>query len=305
VKFRHFLATPPPSTPSFRSRSSLTLILIVFSVRILLIDLISVSVKGQTAGQRSLDQLDKADQGSAELMRHLRDIATKGVESDPAFLGEPRFGIGMPAGRYFYYDTPFKRAFVFPDSDLLAIPMEALVRATVFRRDFEKVVPKEPFWKEPLGNVLRSIESCVEDYAAFERNERAGGWKGPCADSIQSAFLELGQSVQRYANAHSIRPPDGLDGRSPAEGYEVTIIVSPPRARVKIMTALEYLKCGVARDSKSCLEREWIDQLSDKTNLIGEYRYRVEWPADLNGPDEGHFGITKRTTLTFTPNKGK
>jgi hypothetical protein len=39
--------------------------------------------------------------------------------------------------------------------------------------------------------------------------------------------------------------------------------------------------------------------------MIGMYRYRIEWPAKLNGPEEGNLNIDEPKEIDFTPPAGK
>lgn len=64
------------------------------------------------------------------------------------------------------------------------------------------------------------------------------------------------------------------------------------------MSALQYRECRFFH-----LEEDefFTDVLQEEVDLIGRYRYRAEWAADLGGPDEGDFEVKGPTTLKFTP----
>src|SRR5271157_1333438 len=89
-----------------------------------------------------------------------------------------------------------------------------------------------------------------------------------------------------------------VEMRGSVRGYRVRVNVEPPRARVRVMTLLEYRKCLYFR---SPLEDQWIDLLSVENEMIGRYRYLALWPPELNGREEGEIEITGPATITFAP----
>ena len=65
------------------------------------------------------------------------------------------------------------------------------------------------------------------------------------------------------------------------------------------MTLLEFKKYQYFKTPRE--QYQWNDILDADNDLIGWYHYRVEWPADLNGPEEGDIEIKKPGVLTFRP----
>jgi len=66
------------------------------------------------------------------------------------------------------------------------------------------------------------------------------------------------------------------------------------------MTLLQYKKYQYFQVPKE--KYQWSDLLASDNDMIGWYHYRAEWPAELNGPDEGDFEVKGPGTITFKPN---
>ena len=89
-----------------------------------------------------------------------------------------------------------------------------------------------------------------------------------------------------------------VNTRGASDGYPVEIRIEPPKARVRFVPFLDYLRSQYFHKS---LDDEWND-LNPGTNiLIGRYHYRAEWPKSLNGPEEGNFEVHGKVTVTFRP----
>jgi hypothetical protein len=79
----------------------------------------------------------------------------------------------------------------------------------------------------------------------------------------------------------------------------VIVKIEPPRARVDVMTLLEYKKCRYSQIPED--QCQWNEILDPEHLMIGWYHYRADWPQDLNGTEAGDFEITKPGTITFRP----
>jgi hypothetical protein len=101
-----------------------------------------------------------------------------------------------------------------------------------------------------------------------------------------------------------MRQIDMEAARDRPTGFKVVVYVKPPKARVRCMPLLTYLRC--TRLAGLSLDMEWMDLSDGSTNsLIGKYWYRAEWPPDLGRTLEGTFEIGEDKTLTFFPQTGK
>ena len=225
----------------------------------------------------------------------LTQLAAEQVAEDGNLLGAVRFKIYEGTQTLSCDLTALPANVVLSDRDPYAIPLEALIRVTSLRRDFRATVPNEEFWKTPLNSVERAVQDCVVDIEATHRQQDVLVREQRCSENIEAEFEKLRTAIAVYAGARHL---EIVEKRGSARGYQVQVKVEPPRARVRVMTVLEYRKCLYFRRP---LEDQWIDLLSAENDMIGRYRYLAEWPPELNGPEEGEIEITRPTTITFVP----
>jgi hypothetical protein len=247
--------------------------------------------------QTSLEVL--SDQpGKRNSLDLLVSLATDEVHSDSTFLGRSRFEIDEQDHTFRLDLSPAPRRAVLSETDPYAVVLETLIRIESLHRDFKTTVPNEEFWIAPLNAVEAAVRQCSENIdRANSRTDSTRNQKA-CSTKIEEQFENLDASVRTYAGAHKLTPKATSLERDPAIGYRVQVKIDPPRARVKIMTVLEYKK---SLTFKTPLEDQWNELLDGENEMIGRYHYLAEWPAELNGPEEGNFEIRKPTTLTFRP----
>jgi hypothetical protein len=247
----------------------------------------------QTGLQSPSDKAGK--QSSLDL---LVSLATDEVHSDSAFLGRTRFELDEQDHTFRFDLSPVPRRAVLSETDPFSVVLEALIRVEALRRDFQTTVPNEQFWVKPLDSVQAVARQCSESIDRASSNAESEKTQKACSINIEEQLKSLDASVRIYAAAHKLTPKATSQERDPAIGYRVQVTIDPPRARVKIMTALEYKK---SLAFKTPLEDRWNDLLDGDNEMIGRYHYLAEWPAELNGPEEGNFEIRKPTKLTFRP----
>jgi hypothetical protein len=146
--------------------------------------------------------------------------------------------------------------------------------------------------------VEKRAVGCIASVVAQQNYGTSAPLQEECSKELEQQFGDVKQAIVGYATAHNLTPISIAQGRDPAAGYQVQIKIDPPRARVRVMTVLEYKKCMYF---KTPLEEQWIDLLGGEQEMIGRYQYRAEWPADLGGPEEGTFEIRKAGAITFRP----
>jgi hypothetical protein len=245
--------------------------------------------------QRTL-RAEKSDPmaGRASTFQRLKDLATEQLTSDLLYLGRSRFSIATDQKLITYDFSPFPLADILSANDSLAIPLEAVMRIEALRRDFGRVVQREGFWRAPLTNAEVIIrESLARSYQQSD-NQLRQKLKFD-SERIEEQFNNLETAVFDYADRKGL---DVERSREPAKGYPVTIKIEPKLTRVRFMPFLAYRKCVYF---KTPLDDEWNDLDEGTHTMIGRYHYRAEWPADLNGPEEGNFEIREETTVTFRP----
>jgi hypothetical protein len=223
----------------------------------------------------------------------LTQLAAEQVAEDRTFLGKTRFRISQQDRTVFYDFSALPAEAVLSNNDRYTLPLEALIRAEALRRDFLAAVPRESFWVAPLESIRQAVGQCVRDVERAQATALAV--KNACAVDIERRFDALKASLLLFAAAQNF---ETAQGRGPTIGYRVQVKVEPPKARVRVMTLLEYKK---SLYFKTPMDDHWIDLLAGEHDMIGRYRYRAEWPPELNGPEEGNFEVTEPTTITFRP----
>jgi hypothetical protein len=244
------------------------------------------------------DKKDPSDSETKPTQDVLLRLATDGIAEDKEFLGKTRFAVSQADRRYSYDLEPIPVSAVLSQNDPYGTPLEALIRIEALRRDFRAAVPAEKFWIAPLEAIQEAVQHCVEGLESSQPKNASSDVAQECSSSVQEQFNNLERTILGYATAHSLALVK-FQKRDPVIGYRVHIKIEPPRAHVHVMTLLDYKKY---RYSNTPAEQyQWNDLLDAENLLIGWYHYRVDWPQDLNGPEEGDFEITKAGTITFSP----
>ena len=207
------------------------------------------------------------------------------VLNDP-LLGKPRVVVDADLATVELHLEPVPARYLLSDSDALNVPLEAMIRASVLRRDLAAAFPMTQSWGPELAGIDQAVDSCLKTVGHM-----AGKPKDPCP-AIAQAFEHLATRVQEEAKRQKldfVRTRGG--GIAP---FPVWIDLKPTRARLRIMTALQYKMCTELHLSQ---EQRFTDVLQDKVFLIGRYHYRVEWAANLGGPRDGDFEVEAPATL--------
>jgi hypothetical protein len=232
-------------------------------------------------------------------MKLLLALAREQIVSDTNFLGKTRFNINRDTNTLFYDLGQVPPNVVLADGDPYAAPLEALLRAESLRRDFENTIPKDTFWAAPLDSVEQVVEECVRVLQVAPLNHDGASHQPECFQNVDQAFEKLRTSILKYAAAKGLQVTEPPGTKDIVVGYPVTIKIDPPKAHLKVMTLLEYKKYQYFKTPKE--QYQWNDLLGSESDMIGWYHYRAEWPAELNGPEEGDFEVRKASTITFRP----
>jgi hypothetical protein len=243
-------------------------------------------VLAATSGPMLLAELYRADAFSV-----LDSLSDQVLASD-RYLGRTR--IVLLSSKILHYDFAPDQSAVLAPRDPVIRSLEALIRAKALGRDFASVFPTEIFWIQPLDHV-RAITQALNGIGP-EGAGKEGQLKERLAQ-IDEQFQLLETATVQYAARHQLETESARD---PAAPYKVEIRVEPPRARVRFMPLLCYIR---ARKFNTALDDQWIDLQTGTQHLIGRYRYVAEWPAELSGPVEGTFEIREDSVITFTPAK--
>lgn len=237
--------------------------------------------------------------GAESSLRVLKKLAAEQITTDPEFLGQTRFSIDQQKHSLFYDPRSLPSNVVLSDTDPYARILEALIRVQALRRDFAASIPDDKFWLAPLQSIEQTVQRCILDIDASQSRNIPPANEAACSKHIDEQFDALKPLILGYAGTHGLEivPPPGSRGFG--NGYRVQIKVDPPRARVRLMTLLEFKKYQYFKTPSG--QYQWNDILDADNDLIGWYHYRVEWPADLNGPEEGDIEIKKPGVLTFRP----
>lgn len=232
-------------------------------------------------------------------MKVLTRLAGEAVNGNDSFLGKTRFSINQQKRTFFYDGNPVPADLVLSNQDTLARPLEALIRIEALRRDFEAAIPTDQFWHESSDSIVQAIRSCVQRPPPESPDEDVKKSAKECSSGIEKQFDNLKISVFAFAAGHRLEFAEPIKIRDPVVGYRVNVEINPPRARVRVMTLLQYKKYQYFHTSRE--NYQWNDLLSSENVMIGWYHYRAEWPSDLNGPEEGDFEIKGPITVKFVP----
>jgi hypothetical protein len=251
-------------------------------------------LEGANPPQRSSDSAEQ------DPMKLLTRLAKEQIVTDDKFLGETRFSIDEQNRTFFYDFSPVPLNVVLSEHDPYARPLEAIIRVAALRRDFGSTVPNETFWSTSLDSIEQTIQDCVQNLENPQPAQGAVRTPQECFHSVDEQFEKLKTSISTYASAHGLQFSQPLQRRAPVIGYPVHIKIDPPKARVRVMTLLEYKRYQYFQTAKE--KYQWNDLLASDYDMIGWYHYRAEWPVELNGPDEADFEVKKPGTITFKPN---
>lgn len=226
----------------------------------------------------------------------LDQLGTEAISEDKLFLGKTRFTISKADGTYSYDPSALPASSILRADDQYGKPLETLIRIKALRRDFGSAVPDATFWVAPLGDAEKAVQDCVRELGASKSPAKPAGQR--CDTPVETSFRDLDTAVHDYAVGNKLQLVQ-WQKRDPAQGYKVTLNISPAKAHLYLMPLLEYKKCHYPGSPVQVCQ--WNEVLDPEVQMIGWYHYRADWPQDLNGPDEGDFEITKPGTLTFTP----
>jgi hypothetical protein len=217
---------------------------------------------------------------------------------DRNLLGRTRFAVNKPSHSYSYDLDPTPTRYVLSGDDPYGKPLEALIRLESIRRDFESSVPNENFWRPRTVDIQSAIDNCIDRIDSSEFKFKPKYFQDECSKKIEAEFQNLDRSIQRYASVNKLKRII-VETRDAIAGYRIVVKTDPPKIQVHIMTLLQYKKyqyLNVPAD-----KYQWNDLFDPENVMIGWYHYRVDWPKNLNGPEEGNVEITKPGVLTFTP----
>ena len=227
----------------------------------------------------------------------LTNLAAEQVRADKTFLGKTRFSIDRQNRTFFLDSSPTPSDFVLSSGDPYGVPLEALIRTEALRRDFHVAIPGEKLWAAQLDSIQEAVEQCIRIVSAAPPKDLSA-IQQECSKGIAKQFDGLKKSVDSYATAEGLKQVVPPQTRGEL-GYPVRVAIVPPKARIRVMTLLEFKKYQYLNTPKG--EYQWIDLIGSQNIMIGMYHYVAEWPPELNGPEEGNFEIRGPQTITFTP----
>jgi hypothetical protein len=233
-------------------------------------------------------------QDPSEAYRVLKELAAEAI--DPAEgIGRQRVAISANTLRYDL--TPASISELTSRPDRLTPGLEILIRRAALERDIRRYLDGETFWQRPLSEIDAIVKEMFE--AAY-RTPSAQEWLARERDYETrgaNQFTLLGDALVSYAASAHL---DIAVSRGPVAGYQVDVQISQPKPAIKFMPYIDYRRSqrlGIP------LEELWNVLSEGRQMLIGRYHYRVEWPASLNGPEEGNFDIRADARLAFRPHE--
>jgi hypothetical protein len=244
------------------------------------------------------DGQESAGGATGSQLTVLDALAKDALAEDKHFLGKRRFEVSLTRKTYWYDLNPVPLSDVLSADDRYSMPLEALIRIEAVKRDLQESVPTEQFWPGPVSAAEAIIHEFVKQLQNSSMKSRTSDIQQRSTELIEDQLKLLKTGIESYAARQGLQRID-VQARDPVVGYRVQIKVEPNKAHVHVMTLLQYKKyesLGTPPD-----KYEWTDLMESETLLIGRYRYRVDWPQELNGPEEGSIEITEPGILTFTP----
>jgi hypothetical protein len=228
---------------------------------------------------------------AADAFATLDSLSDQLLTSD-RYLGRTR--IVLSSTKMLHCEFAPDQSAVLSPKDPAIHSLEALIRAKALGRDFAAVLPEENFWIQPLDRVRAIIQALnstgIEGAPQGRRPEEV-------LAQIDQQFNILERATLQYAARKGLETESARD---PAAPYKVEIRIQPPRARVRFMPLLCFIR---SKRFNTPLEDQWIDLQEGTQHMIGKYRYLAEWPADLSGPVEGTFEVREDSVITFAPAK--
>jgi hypothetical protein len=301
VQKRFFLRAPiRPLLPPFGISSQLASILCCILLTPMIAHSAGLSSRIPKEGSEASNAQQESDSNQRKSMALLRRLASEQVNSDHRFLGKTRFTIDQQDHTFSYDLSAVPTNLVLSDRDPYAKPLEALIRVESLRRDLGSTIPNETFWSKSLDSVELAVQRCVQVLENTQPAEDAVNDPQACSNSVDVEFKQLETEISSYADAHGLKFTSPSGKRDPVLGYRVHILIDPPKARVRVMPLLAFKKYQYSQTPKD--KYQWSDLLASDNDMIGWYHYRAEWPAELNGPDEGDIEVKMPATITFTPN---
>ena len=234
-------------------------------------------------------QAAQSPKAAYELMQKLVADALEIPES----TGRTRLAIANGVITYDFRPEPLSSLASRPDR--MTGALELLIRAAALRRDFRSVLPAETFWTAPLQRTEALAAGMIGVAYAVADEKQCAEKQQALNIAAQAEYKALENGVRAYAQRSGLGT---VGSRGFSDGFQVEVLVEPPKAKIRYMPFLDYKRCQYFNLP---LDEHWNDLNSGTHNLIGHYRYRAEWPASLNGPEEGNFNILRDTKLTFTP----
>jgi hypothetical protein len=228
---------------------------------------------------------------TSDAFQALDSLSEQLLASD-RYLGRTR--IVLSSSKILRCDFAPDQSTVLAPKDPVVRSLEVLIRTKALRRDFASVFPTETFWLQPLDHV-RAITQALNGIG-IEGAGKDGQLKEGFAQ-IDEQFNLLETATVQYAARNQLETESTRD---PAAPYKVEIRIEPPRARVRFMPLLCYIR---AKKFNTPLDDQWIELQAGTQHLIGKYHYLAEWPSELSGPVEGAFEIREDSVITFTPAK--
>jgi hypothetical protein len=220
-----------------------------------------------------------------QLEQFLTTVASDPLVLDDPILGRPRVIIDEQSATLELHLEPVPFRYLLSNSDPLNVPLEAMIRVRVLRRDLAHSFPDTASWDPELAAIDQANTDCLKAVLHVSSEQQP-----PCA-AVPLAFDRLATRVQQQA---TLRKLDFAKTRGDSIApFPVRLVFKPEAARLRVMSTLQYKICTKLHLSQ---EDHYLDVLQNPAFLIGRYHYRVEWPAKLGGPQEGNFEVDAQTT---------
>jgi len=196
-----------------------------------------------------------------------------------------RIRVSLTNGILTYNFLPASEAAPASRPDRLAVPLEILIRVEVLRRDFQACASAQAFWVGSLQHVQSLVRDMVRTAYETSSEDEWKSKKKVYEDRVGAEFAVLKENLLAFAKTAGLNV---AEARGPAPGFEATVVIGPPKARVRYMPWLTYQKCVAFHDD---LDKWWNELSSGKQQLIGRYAFLAEWPPSLDGPVAGNFEV--------------
>jgi len=182
-----------------------------------------------------------------------------------------------------------------PDQSL-RILLALMLRNAELRRDLLSL-PAEPGYWDKDAAELESLNSHLMDAAENGQNHTSKSPLSELKRQVESQLNRIAKKLVIYAGGREVTAVKAREGPYP---FKVSVAVTPPVGRIRIMYFLDY---KIAQKFGQPLDDMW-DDLGPGIHLLrGRYRYRAVWPTALGKTEEGNFCINMDKILTFSPHK--